>query len=290
VSKNLIIQTYRRYKRYRGLGIKKADIVLDVGSGPHPFYRADILADISIEGSRNDERPFVQADICDLPFHDKSVDFIYCSHILEHVNNPEKALTELQRVGLRGYVAVPSALWEELFGDDREHKWLIEQKGNQLIFTPKDEVFFSHSEAARNSMQKLFKLNPKVMGRFYRESLPLWGIEFKWLENINFKIKSGNPMDIEGVEFWDTVPYPKSIATYLSNFACSFETWVVKTRRRPWQIDLTAYLRCSVCKGKLMQREQDFRCQSCGAVFPIENGVIRMLPEQAKRGGSKYGN
>jgi SAM-dependent methyltransferase len=162
--KNLITRTYQRYKRYRGFGIKKTDITLDIGSGPHPFYRADILLDISIEGSRKDERPFVQADICNLPFHDKSIDFIYCSHALEHVNNPEKALNEIQRVGRRGYIAVPSALWETLFGDDREHKWLIEQKENQLIFTPKDEIFFSRSETARNSMQKLFELNPKIMG------------------------------------------------------------------------------------------------------------------------------
>ena len=40
----------------------------------------------------------VKADIQNLPFDDNSFDVIFCNHVLEHVENDKKALTELYRV------------------------------------------------------------------------------------------------------------------------------------------------------------------------------------------------
>jgi len=40
----------------------------------------------------------VKADILDLPFEDNSFDIILCNHVLEHIENDHKAMTELYRV------------------------------------------------------------------------------------------------------------------------------------------------------------------------------------------------
>ncbi|NND62394.1 MAG: class I SAM-dependent methyltransferase [Flavobacteriaceae bacterium] len=40
----------------------------------------------------------VKADICNLPFEDNAFDFIICNHVLEHIPDDKKALSELYRV------------------------------------------------------------------------------------------------------------------------------------------------------------------------------------------------
>lgn len=40
----------------------------------------------------------IKANICDLPFEENSFDVIFCNHVLEHVENDKKAMSELFRV------------------------------------------------------------------------------------------------------------------------------------------------------------------------------------------------
>ncbi len=40
----------------------------------------------------------VKADICDLPFEDNSYDVILCNHVLEHIRDDTKAMSELLRI------------------------------------------------------------------------------------------------------------------------------------------------------------------------------------------------
>jgi len=40
----------------------------------------------------------VKADICSLPFEDNSFDIIFCNHVLEHIEDDQKAMHELFRV------------------------------------------------------------------------------------------------------------------------------------------------------------------------------------------------
>ena len=48
----------------------------------------------------------VKADICDLPFEDESFDFILCNHVLEHIPDDDKALSELYRILRSGGTAI----------------------------------------------------------------------------------------------------------------------------------------------------------------------------------------
>lgn len=48
----------------------------------------------------------VKADICDLPFENNSFDFILCNHVLEHIPDDRKAMSELYRILKPGGTAI----------------------------------------------------------------------------------------------------------------------------------------------------------------------------------------
>lgn len=129
-------------KEYINFNIKDGEKVLDLGSGHNPFPLATHLVDLYAEDDAHrggiklikDNRPFLIADIEDLPFHDKEFDFCYCSHVLEHANNPVKACKEIMRVAKRGYIETPTRLSDMFYNFLTHHRWHIEKVGNTLIF------------------------------------------------------------------------------------------------------------------------------------------------------------
>lgn len=90
----------------------KPDSVLDVGCGEgftlEKFKNRGIgkklvgidFLDTAIKIGKK-ERPYLDlriGNIYDIPFEDKSFDLVVCSEVLEHVDDPQKALSELERV------------------------------------------------------------------------------------------------------------------------------------------------------------------------------------------------
>ena len=128
--------------RFVDFGIQPGERVLDVGSGGDPFPYATHLVDLFLEPSRHryseldtDGKPFTVADVQDLPFADGSFDFVYCSHLLEHVDDPIQACRELMRVARRGYIETPAMMKDVLFCWANEmHKWHLVASGNVLCF------------------------------------------------------------------------------------------------------------------------------------------------------------
>ena len=110
-------------------------IVADIGPGGYPFLRADwfidhdqeILTNAVIKGRHRIASP-IHTDLADgLPdVPDNHFDYVWCSHVLEHVDDPLACARAISRVGKRGTLVVPSAIKESLFNfEEREHKWLI---------------------------------------------------------------------------------------------------------------------------------------------------------------------
>lgn len=63
----------------------------------------------------------VKADICNLPFEDNSYDVIFCNHVLEHIEDDQKAMLELFRVlkpGGFGIFQIPQDLSLETTYED----------------------------------------------------------------------------------------------------------------------------------------------------------------------------
>ncbi|MDC0230570.1 methyltransferase domain-containing protein [Aureispira] len=126
--------------------------VLDVGGGHAPHRRANIVVDKFADSNfhrRADlkvmhHQRFVEADGEDLPFKDHELDFVFCNHVLEHVDNPEVFLKEQARVSPRGYLEVPSLIGEILHPKG-SHKWLILEIDEKIVMMDKKIVGFKAS-------------------------------------------------------------------------------------------------------------------------------------------------
>src|SRR2546425_11399808 len=77
--------------------LKRSDIVMDIGSGDRPHPRANILLERFVEDCSQRGGPVVTAgcslvvgDIIALPFIDQSLDYVICSHVLEHMETSTK--------------------------------------------------------------------------------------------------------------------------------------------------------------------------------------------------------
>ena len=82
----------------------------------------------------------IKADICDLPFADKAFDFILCNHVLEHIPDDTKAMSELYRIlkpGGTAILQIPQELDRaETFHDDS----ITDPKERAKIFGQYDHV------------------------------------------------------------------------------------------------------------------------------------------------------
>jgi len=82
----------------------------------------------------------IKADICALPFNDKSFDVILCNHVLEHIPDDTKAMQELYRIlkpGGWGVFQIPQDLnREKTFEDDS----IEDKKERAKIFGQYDHV------------------------------------------------------------------------------------------------------------------------------------------------------
>ncbi len=122
--------------------------VLDVGPGGYPHPRATHYLDVNPENLRpliadGKKTLFMNLDR-ELDIPTKEFDFVWCSHVLEHVENPAKVAAELSRIGKQGVIILPSAIKEGIFNfEEDDHKWLV-------LPSPKDgepPVFVRHNVA-----------------------------------------------------------------------------------------------------------------------------------------------
>ena len=71
-------------------------------------------SDQALEYARkmNPSVEYIQGNINHLPFEDKSFDIVLCTEVLEHLDSPDKALSEIFRVAKKCvYITVPHEPW-----------------------------------------------------------------------------------------------------------------------------------------------------------------------------------
>ncbi len=115
----------------------------------------------------------VKADICNLPFKDDSYDVILCNHVLEHIPDDTKAMTELYRVlkpGGMGIFQVPQDLSrEKTFEDDS----ITDPKKRAEIFGQYDHV----RVYGRDYFDKLRSVGFTVVEEDYTSNLSVEEVE-----------------------------------------------------------------------------------------------------------------
>lgn len=133
------VEQYRRKKNIneaQAYAISVGKPVLNVGCCGSPIstwgwienagdVNCDITCPVKCEGAGGCEF----CNIFALPYEDKQFGSVICMHVLEHLDRPEDALKELQRVADRVYVItpLPIALQNWLYP---EHKWVFWENAN----------------------------------------------------------------------------------------------------------------------------------------------------------------
>lgn len=158
---------------------------LDAGCGARPLRQATVLCDLFPKKTHHRSgkplktlgKPFVCADISYLPFKSKIFVFVYCSNVLEHINNPNLALQELKRVGLHGLAKFPNKFSELFFYGCSSHEWLLKPQNNIIELTNIKQGLY---QALRLIFPRLIKQNFRIR---LRERLFYWKIIRKCFVN-----------------------------------------------------------------------------------------------------------
>ena len=82
----------------------------------------------------------VKADICNLPFSDDQYDLILCNHVLEHIPNDLKAMTELYRVLKKGGTLIAQVPLEEGRTKTFEDNSITDANERSRVFGQYDHV------------------------------------------------------------------------------------------------------------------------------------------------------
>lgn len=143
------------YERRIAVPVEDDALVLDVGSGDKPSWRADVLLDRFTgpehAGQRSGRRaarvsrPLFDADAADMPFRDNAFAYAICSNVLEHVTDPGRVAAELGRVARAGYIEVPEAASAKIV-DFPSHLWWCRLEHSEeaptLVMTAKQTPYF----------------------------------------------------------------------------------------------------------------------------------------------------
>lgn len=181
------------YQRtFNDFEIPPGSVVLDLGSGGYPFPLGTILADRFLEPTNHrtepivmDHRPFVLCDMEHLPFATKSIDFVYCSHVLEHAAEPLMVCREIVRVGKRGYIETPVLAKDMLFAwAQGMHRWHVIAIADKLCFF---EYSQRQLEGVRTDAwrQAIFAQVDNPMQHMFYGNPDLFNVMFSWRDGFD---------------------------------------------------------------------------------------------------------
>ncbi|HUS09851.1 MAG TPA: methyltransferase domain-containing protein [Pyrinomonadaceae bacterium] len=280
-------------------GISSDALVVDVGCGHMPSMRANILADKFLidDAERQqplaiDERPFIVCDALHLPFHDNSIDYIICSHLAEHVDEPEALFAELSRVARAGYVECPGRVREILHGWEF-HRWYVEVRGDQLVFEEKPRKL--HDVELHEWFSRQFE-NDRDFEAFFVDHMERLGLvtAYDWVGHIKCVIRRlpGSSWERTSASLEQNGPLTKKeFASQLKRAPRrtlsrneGLKSRMAKIARRQSDRRARARLRsilcCPKCKDDLTDASEGLFCRDCNANFPVVGNVYYLIPEQ----------
>ena len=281
--------------------------MLDVGCGNWPSMRANILADRfpwdDTERSHPlvlDERPFLICDALRLPFKDKAVDHVVCSHLAEHLDQPEHLFAELSRVGKAGYIECPGRIRELLHGW-AFHRWYVSRGTDELLLEQKPRPV--HDPEIQAWFTRHFEGNPDFEA-FFVDNLDRFGLvtRYRWSGSVRYRVVrtadeawtrlQADPAPPQGTSFAELGARLAEIRARKSPDPF-VKRWLSRVARREsdrrTKTLLPSILCCPACRGDLVRVvANQLRCQACGASYPHWGNIYYLVAELA--GGSSLGN
>lgn len=270
------------------MNIRADDFVLEIGSGHNPKTRSDVLCDKFIEddeqrgGKIIADRPIVEADGQFLPFADKAFDYVICSHVLEHVEDPTQLIAELTRVSHRGYIETPSEIGERIYGW-HYHNWVVNLIDNRLMLQK------NHKHPEFGKLFHTLAAKDKYWKRFHITHHSLFLVQYEWEDEIDYEIlqEQNSPLDLESPETLEQfiasgknataesqwLPLLKSIVP--RSIVSRAKSFLAKGNRNRQRKTLQEILVCPQCKGEIGWEGHSLHCKTCKQHYPIIDGIPR---------------
>ena len=154
--------------------------ILDIGCGYRANDRATIIADKQDLSKFYPDKKFVIIKDKKLPFKDKEFDYVISSHVIEHLEDFEFFIKEIERISSKGYIELPTRLGDNLvFENKKDHIWWFrfDDISKRLIASKKNQILEPFITV---SLAKLFE-------QVFRESLV---IELIWNNKIDYEINN----------------------------------------------------------------------------------------------------
>lgn len=181
------------YARRIDLPVDPGALVLDVGSGDKPHWRADVLLDrysgsehgVQRSGSAEARvnRPLFDVDAANMPFADKSFDYVISSHLLEHVTDPGAVIEEMMRVGRAGYIEVPSVTSAKI-SDFPSHLWWCDLVDGELVFTAKSGEQFDADIQRFVGQPQVQRDVHRLVVRHFDQCI----VRYPWVGSIRYRV------------------------------------------------------------------------------------------------------
>ena len=153
--------------------------ILDIGCGYRANQYATVIADILDLKNFYKNKKFVKLEKNkSLPFKDNEFDFVVASHVIEHVDDFEFFIKELERISNKGYIELTSRLADNIvFENKTDHVWwfIFDDINNQLLVSKKNQILDPFITVSTG----------KKLEEIFIESLIL---ELLWEKEINYKI------------------------------------------------------------------------------------------------------
>jgi len=288
-------------------------VYLDLGSGASPWSGANVLLDrfyTDPTGERSgapiykDSRPLIIAAGEMLPFKEKSIEYIFTRHVVEHADDVPAFLAEIRRVGKAGYLECPNPTLERVL-DQEQHRWYLALENNRLHVCRKHK--------ANNLTTDYDKFLFELLSNHYliRNYWDLFTVQLHWKDDFEFELHE---------EFDNLLKLPISLEELGSRIEAnrfrvmlkalrdivsrkmvdglrkyfgvpgishlhSFYRWL-RLGRKPGAInkhlsidDLLPILCCPHDRGELRMENEAMVCQMCHREYPLFPGGVNFCPE-----------
>ena len=161
--------------------------ILDIGCGYTANKNAKIVADTQDLSNFYKDKKFIRITKKKLPFRDNEFDFVITSHVIEHVNDFQFFIKEIERISKQGYIELPTRLGDNLVIENlKDHIWWFKYDDdlNLLIVSKKNQILEPFINVA----------TAKKLESIFRESLVM---ELLWENKIDYKVDDSLEMKLQ---------------------------------------------------------------------------------------------
>lgn len=189
----------------RGISLDPAWRILDVGPGTFPLHGENVWYLDRDEGhlSTLPKERVIRADLnrLPLPIEDHAFDFVFCSHVAEHVDDPVALATELSRIGKQGVLVTPHAFKDGLFNfEEVQHIWWFFRPavpGGPVRAMRADPTFKAEvgDDTMRKVLCRLYRTGPnrldydqRILRRWFYDREPYLDVIVPWQGELRIEV------------------------------------------------------------------------------------------------------